>query len=117
ELKVRDVGYFVSAEAGVPHPDASLCRVLIEFHGPPELMPWNSSKSGVNFSHPAFTHIRQRVIDFTSYYSGVSRRLKHQWESDVFRHTSGDIEIVDAEEALSTKKKILPKLPSTRNPS
>jgi len=49
DLKVRDVGYHVSAEAGVPHPDASLCRVLVEFHGPAELMPWNSSKSGINF--------------------------------------------------------------------
>jgi hypothetical protein len=28
ELRVRDVGYFVPGEAGVPHPDASLCRVL-----------------------------------------------------------------------------------------
>ena len=74
ELKARDVGYFVSAEAGVPHPDASLCRVLIEFYGPAELMPWNSSKSGVNFSHPAFVQIRRRVIDFASYYSGLSRR-------------------------------------------
>ena len=117
ELKARDVGYFVSAEAGVPHPDASLCRVLIEYHGPAELMPWNSSKSGVTFSHPAFVHIRRRIIDFASYYTGLSRRLKHQWDSEVFSHTSGDIETIDATEALSSKKKILPKLPSTRHPS
>lgn len=117
ELKVRDVGYFVSAEAGVPHPDASLCRVLIEFHGPAELMPWNSSKSGVNFSHPAFMAIRRRVIDFSSYYTGLSRRLKHQWDSTVFNHTDGTIETINSETALSSKKKILPKLPSTRNPS
>ncbi len=117
ELKVRDVGYFVSAEAGVPHPDASLCRVLIEFYGPAELMPWNSSKSGVNFSHPAFIQIRRRVIDFASYYSGVSRRLKHLWDSMVFNHPVGRIQTVDPTDALSNKKKILPKLPSTRNPS
>lgn len=117
ELKVRDVGYFVSAEAGVPHPDASLCRVLVEFDGPAELMPWNSSKSGINFSHPAFAQIRRRVIDFTSYYSGLSRRLKHHWDSSVFSHKVGKIEIVDSVEALSSKKKVLPKLPSTRTPS
>ena len=117
ELKVRDVGYFVSAEAGVPHPDASLCRVLIEFYGPAELMPWNSSKSGINFSHPAFAQIRRRTIDFASYYTGLSRRLKHQWESAVFKYTDGEIETVDAAEALSGKKKVLPKLPSTRNRS
>jgi Histidine kinase-, DNA gyrase B-, and HSP90-like ATPase len=114
ELKARDVGYFVSAEAGVPHPDASLCRVLIEFYGPAELMPWNSSKSGVNFSHPAFMQIRRRVIDFASYYTGLSRRLKHQWDSAVFNYTVGKIETIDPAEALSGKKKVLPKLPSTR---
>jgi hypothetical protein len=117
ELKARDVGYFISAEAGVPHPDASLCRVLIEFHGHAELMPWNSSKSGVNFSHPAFMQIRKRVIDFTSYYTGLSRRLNKQWESAVFNHTLGKIENIDPAEALSSKKKVLPKLPSTRSPS
>lgn len=117
ELKARDVGYFVSAEAGVPHPDASLCRVLVEFDGAAELMPWNSSKSGLNFSHPAFTQIRRRVIDFVSYYTGLSRRLKHQWESAVFDHTTGSIETIDPAEALSNKKKVFPKLPSTRSPS
>ncbi len=28
ELRTREVGYYVSSEAGVPHPDASLCRVI-----------------------------------------------------------------------------------------
>ena len=116
-LKVRDVGYFVSAEAGVPHPDASLCRVLIEFHGPAELMPWNSSKSGINFSHPAFTAIRRRVIDFTSYYSVLSRRLKNQWDSTVFSQTKGTIETIDSAIALSSKKKVFPKPPRSHSPS
>jgi hypothetical protein len=117
ELKVRDVGYFVSAEAGVPHPDASLCRVLVEFYGPAELMPWNSSKSGINFSHSAFAQIRNRIIDFTGYFTGLSRRLKHQWDSEVFKYKSGSVETVDPAVALSGKKTVLPKLPSTRNPS
>lgn len=117
ELRVRDVGYFVSTEAGVPHPDASLCRVLIDYHGAAELMPWNSSKSGLNFSDPAFTQIRKRVIDFTGYYTSLSRRLKYQWDSAVFKYKVGKIDEVDPAEALSDKKKVLPKLPKTRNPS
>lgn len=60
-------------EAGVPHPDASLSRVIIEFYRSADLMPWNSSKNGINFSHPAFTQIRRRIIDFASYYTSVSR--------------------------------------------
>jgi hypothetical protein len=101
----------------VPHPDASLARVLIEFYGPAELMPWNSSKSGINFSHPAFLAIRRRVIDFSSYYTQVSRRLKLDWDRSIFRHTAGNMVELDPGEAASTKKKILPKPPSTRQPS
>jgi hypothetical protein len=117
ELKVRDVGYFVPSEAGVPHPDASLARVVIELSGSAELMPWTSSKSGINFSHPAFFAIRRRIIDFSSYYTQVSRRLKGNWEEKVFGHTSGTMETIDPGEALSMKKKVLPKPPSTKQPS
>lgn len=117
ELKSRDVGYFISAEAGVPHPDASLCRVIVEFDGSAELMPWNSSKSGINFSHPALTQIRRRIIDFTSYYSGISRRLKNRWVEDVFPHQSGHPELMAPAEALSNKRRVFPSLPTVRAPS
>lgn len=117
DLKVRDVGYFVPSEAGVPHPDASLARVIVEFCGPAELMPWNSSKSGINFSHPAFLSIRQRIIDFSSYYTQVSRRLKSDWDGSILRYATGIVEEVDPGEASSTKKKILPKPPSTKSPN
>lgn len=117
ELKAREVGYFNSVEAGVPHPDASLCRVLIEFDGAPELMPWNSSKSGINFSHPAFTQIARRVIDFASYYTGLSRRLKHHWDGTVFNYETGKIETIDSVAVLSNKKRVFPKLPRVKNQS
>lgn len=117
ELKSRDVGYFVTNEAGVPHPDASLARVIIEFEGSADLMPWNSSKSGINFSHPAFTTIRKRVIEFTGYYSKVSRRLQGTWDRTVFSHTVGVVEELDSSIALSSKKKLLPNPPSTKQPN
>lgn len=116
ELKSRDVGY-VSGEAGVPHPDASLSRVIIELNGSADVMPWNSSKSGVNFSHPAIAQIRNRVIDFNSYYSTISRRLKGQWEDQVFPYTTGTIEEVNSTVALSPKRKVLPRIPRARRPS
>ena len=62
ELKARDVGYFVTSEAGVPHLDASLCRVIVRLDGPAKLMPWNSSKTGINFGHAAFHQIRPTLI-------------------------------------------------------
>ena len=66
ELRTRDVGYFITTEAGVPHPDASLCRVIVRFQGRADQMPWNSSKSGVNFSHPAIAQVRPTLINLVS---------------------------------------------------
>jgi hypothetical protein len=117
ELRTRDVGYFVSSEAGVPHPDASLCRVVVEIQGPAELMLWNSSKSGINYSHPAFIQLRPRIIDFVSWFSSLSRRLKREWDTRVFRYTSGEMEELDPVAASSDKKKVLPKLPRSRRPA
>jgi hypothetical protein len=54
ELRTRDVGYLVSTEAGVPHPDASLCRVIVELNGSAILMPWTSNKTNINSDHITF---------------------------------------------------------------
>lgn len=114
ELKVRDVGYFVSGEAGVPHPDASLCRVIVTLQGPAEAMPWNSSKSGINFSHEAFLQLRPQLIDLVSYFSSLSRRLKKQWEEKVYPHTSGKIQDVDPTDLDLKRRIVLPDLPPSR---
>ena len=110
-IKTRDVGYYVGGEAGVPHPDASLCRAIVELHGQAQLMPWNSSKSSVNFGHTVFVSIRPVLIALTSQFSSLSRRLKHDWSIKVFPHTSGVIEELDAEDALRGGRLILPPLP------
>jgi hypothetical protein len=114
ELRTRDVGYFVTSEAGVPHPDASLCRVLVQLNGPAELMPWNSSKSGVNYHHLVFLQIRPRLIDLVKFYSSLSRRFRHTWEHDVFQHTSGTPMVIPGEEMLASRKIVLPPLPRVR---
>lgn len=114
ELRSRDVGYFVTGEAGVPHPDASLCRVIVRFRGNAKLMPWNSSKSGVNFNHPAIAQIRPTLISLVSYYSSLSRRFKNDWDDSVFRHKRGTMQEMDPEEVLSERKVTLPALPRTR---
>lgn len=116
ELKVREVGYHVPSEAGVPHPDASLARVIVKFSGPAELMPWNSSKSGITYSHPAFMAVRGRIIDFATYFSQVSRRTKHQ-RDEIVAHKSGVMEELDPTQASSGRKKILPRPPSTKQPT
>ncbi|MGH1329702.1 MAG: ATP-binding protein [Paracoccaceae bacterium] len=114
DLKTREVGY-VSGEAGVPHPDASLSRVVVKLNGAPELMPWNSSKNAINYSHPAFLALRARIIDFCSYYSTLSRRFKDKRESEVYPFETGKFEIIDPAEATSLKKRVMPRPPKARS--
>ena len=114
ELKVRDVGYYVSGEAGVPHPDASLCRVIVHINGPAEVMPWTSNKSGINYSHEAFLQLRPTLINLVSYYSSLSRRLKKQWEEEVFTYRSGSPQDVEPEDVESRRRMVMPDLPRTR---
>lgn len=114
DLKVRDVGYYVSGEAGVPHPDASLCRVIVHIHGPAEVMPWTSSKSGINYSHEAFLQLRPTLINLVSYYSSLSRRLKKQWEEEVYAYRAGTVEDVEPDDVETKRRMVLPQLPRTR---
>jgi hypothetical protein len=115
EERTRDVGYFVSGEAGVPHPDASLCRVMVRMQGPAQLMPWNSSKNGINHSHLVFQQIRPRLIPLVSYFTSLSRRLKDDWDHQVFRYDEGEIQEVQATD-IAGKRLVLPALPRVNKP-
>jgi hypothetical protein len=112
ELRSWEVGY-VTGQAGIPHPDASLCRVIVEMSGPPELMPWNSSKSGINYSHPVFKQTRDTLLNFVIYYTTLSRRLKNDREEGVYAHTAGKIQRVDPQ-AIGKSRAIFPTLPEGR---
>ncbi len=101
--KGREVGYF-SGKAGTPHPDASLCRVIVELSGRPELMPWTSNKAGINWSHPTFQLIRDGVIELTGYFTKVSRRTKTDRENSIFKYDSGEISPIKLDEPDSLKK-------------
>lgn len=116
ELRDRQVGYFVSAEAGVPHPDASLCRVIVRMEGPAQHMPWNSSKSGINYGHVAFGTIRPTLIQLTSHFSSLSRRLKHDWTTAVFPFQQGTIEEIKPVDLSVKNPLVLPPLPKVNKP-
>jgi hypothetical protein len=116
ELKTRDVGYFVTTEAGVPHPDASLCRAIVRLQGPAKLMPWNSSKSDINSGHQAFQLIRPTLIQLVSYFSSLSRRLKANWDGKVFRYTTGEILEIKPEDVTAKYPLVLPPLPRVNKP-
>ena len=114
EVRTHDVGYY-SGEAGVPHFDASLCRVIVRLQGPARLMPWNSSKRGINYGELGFEQIRTRLILLVSYFTSLSRRLRDDWKGQVFQHDVGEIEEVPATD-VTGKQLVLPALPRVNKP-
>ncbi len=113
EVKEREVGY-IRGFAGIPHPDASLARVIIKFNGPARLMPWNSTKSGINFSNLVYKDIHNVLMPVISDFSSLSRRLKGDWEEKVFTHKTGEMKYLDIDDVKSVRKSYLPPLPKVR---
>jgi hypothetical protein len=113
EIKEKEVGY-ISAHAGIPHSDASLARVIVKLYGPARLMPWNSSKSAINFGHHIFKGLRDFLIPVVSDYSSLSRRFKGKWEEEVFKYDSGEMQYVDIQDIAKVKRSYLPPLPRVR---
>lgn len=111
ELKTREVGYFITSEAGVPHPDASLCRAVVYLEGSAKSMPWNSTKTNVNYNHQIFQAIRVKLIELVSYYSSLSRRFKDDWDGNVLRFPTGKVVEVPVQDISVKKKLSLPSLP------
>jgi hypothetical protein len=111
EVRNRAVGYGVSSEAGVPHPDASLCRAIVNLHGPARAMPWNSSKNAINFEHLAYRQMRLILIQLVTQFTRLSRRLKQNWNDQVFRYDSGEFQEIPAPQIVSAQRLILPELP------
>jgi len=116
EVKNRDVEYFVTGEAGVPHPEISLCRSIIRLEGPAIAMPWTSNKGGINFSHPLFQQLRPTVIQMTAHFSKLSRKFKDDWPGNVVQYDTGEITIAPITEASAGKRLILPDLPREAQP-
>jgi hypothetical protein len=116
ELRSRDVGYYVTSEAGVPHPDASLARVIVSFNGAARGMPWNSSKSAINVSHPTFEAIRPTIIQLNSYFTSLSRRTKDDWDGKVTRFSHGEVVETDPVAPGTRRRLDLPELPRVNKP-
>lgn len=114
DKRTRDFGYFVSSEAGVPHPDASLCRAVVEIAGPAKLMPWNSSKTDIVSTHPTFQLARPTIVKLIGHFSRLSRALKADWDNEVFSHPTGSVSEIPLEQANGVAKLVLPPLPRIR---
>jgi hypothetical protein len=109
-LKSPEVG-FTQGLAGPPHPKISLTRVIVDLQGAAADMPWNSSKSDINYNHATFRSLRNWLLKIVSDYAEVSRKWMGEWPEKVFKHSSGDIVVVENVDFPTAKKSYLPPAP------
>ncbi|MEK6985191.1 MAG: ATP-binding protein [Candidatus Thermoplasmatota archaeon] len=113
-LRSPEVG-FVRGLIGAPHAGIALMRGILEFRGPAKLMPWNSSKSGVQYNHHTFEQVRQFVLDVSLHYAKLSKNWSAgEWDEKVFRFKSGSIVEETLPDIKASTKTYLPKLPKFR---
>lgn len=112
-LKSYEVG-FTKGLAGQPHPSISLARVMVSLNGPAKLMPWNSSKSGINPNQTVFVALRNFLVQVVKDWASLSRRWEGQWPEEVFRYGSGKIKEIKIKNFPTAKKSYLPPLPKSK---
>src|SRR3989339_773997 len=111
-LKTEEVG-FGNGQAGKPHVSISLLNVLVFLSGDAELMPWNSSKSEINYSHELFKKIQSSIKEAVINNAKISRALEGKWNEELFKYSTGEIkeQFVTFDKGL---KKNLPPIPPSK---
>jgi hypothetical protein len=112
-LKSAEVG-FISGVAGKPHPKIASVRVIVSLLGPARAMPWNSSKSGINTSHPVFARLQKPIIELIRHYAAIARALVGEWPTKVACYTSGSVAERDFEAPETIDTRFLPDPPRSR---
>jgi hypothetical protein len=54
-------------------------------------MPWNSTKSGINYEHPAFLSMHDWLVGIVKEYAILSRGWQGSWPEKVFKFDKGSI--------------------------
>lgn len=112
-LKNYELG-FVKGLAGQPHAKISLTRVIVSLTGKVQLMPWNSSKSGIDTKHRIFIAIRQWLVKVVTDYASLSRRFEGDWPEKVFKYPKGQVVEVKITNFPLASKSYLPPLPKSK---
>ena len=112
-LKTYEVG-FTKGLAGQPHSKISLTRVIVSLKGKVQLMPWNSSKSGIDTKHRIFVALRNWIVEVVTYYASLSRRFEGDWPEKVFKYPKGQIVEHKITNIPLASKSYLPSLPKSK---
>ena len=66
---------FNGSDFSYPHNRLAKFRCEVRLNGPRYLMPWNSTKSGLNFNHPVITQIIEGLKRLAKPYLNFSSKL------------------------------------------
>ena len=111
-LKSFEVG-FSTGQAGQPHPSISLLKVIVSLKGDAYSMPWNSSKSAINYNHYIFLTLRELIVQTVKDNASLSRAYEGDWTEKVFKYVTGEIVDVPITN-FSVRKSYLPPLPASK---
>ncbi len=112
-LKDQVLG-FAAGEIGLPHPSFSLLRAIVMLKGPASMMPWNSSKSGINPNNSVLLSLRSFLIPTVKYYASLSKRWVGRWEDEVFKYPTGKFVYENVGNLTTARRTRLPPLPRIR---
>lgn len=105
---------FGAGSVGVPHHVLALARVIVRLNGPSSQLPWNSSKSGINYNHDIFKQIQGDIIMLLRTYTQLSRRLSSEMAVNIEPYKSGTIKEEKLGRDQTIKPSKLPAIPKAR---
>lgn len=111
--KGQEIG-FVPGLLGYPHPTIAWFKGIVRINGANTDMPWNSTKSGIDFSNPMVSPLKTQLLKFSKPYVQLSRRLSGVSKQQIAAYTTGKIETVNLiwyDRVLSLSPSDVPQLP------
>lgn len=89
--KGNEIGFNKPFQIGKPHPTYSIARVIVKLKGEVDLMPWNSSKSRVDFKHKTFLEIKEHIERMFLAYARTAKNTSGSWDEEVFKYSTGKV--------------------------
>ncbi|WP_269536912.1 ATP-binding protein [Cerasicoccus fimbriatus] len=105
---------FQTGVAGVPHPRMSNARIIVELTGGAARLPWNSSKTGLNYNHEVFKAIREDIHTAVKNATALSKRLQPDFETSVEPYKAGTVICSNLRDDEHLKPSKLPEIPKAR---
>ncbi|MDD5212897.1 MAG: ATP-binding protein [Candidatus Gracilibacteria bacterium] len=108
--KDEEVGYYKGG-AGAPHPEMSIFHMLVYFNGPSKLIPWNSTKSGINYQSKIYKLIKDEIVENLVNFSKAAKYLSKKegsWTKNIVPYNTGTIQKINGNNIDAGKSYKLP---------